>query len=185
MTTATATRGETLADLVEQLGDIPLSRIRMTPLPGSATEADLLEAEGRYHSLFELVDGVLVEKAMGYRESILACFLIRVLGAFVDPRNLGVISGEAGMVRLFPGMVRGPDVAFDIVCINGQFRPCPPVSSPNADVFSYRARILQATHDGDPTVRISDIRRITLVVKDGVVYDPAKLYEEIGVKPAV
>ncbi|MFL6237246.1 MAG: amidohydrolase family protein [Thermoanaerobaculia bacterium] len=39
--------------------------------------------------------------------------------------------------------------------------------------------------DGDPTVRISDIRRVTLVVKDGVVYDPAKLYKEIGVKPAV
>jgi hypothetical protein len=39
--------------------------------------------------------------------------------------------------------------------------------------------------DGDPTVRISDIRRVTLVVKDGVVYDPAKLYEEIGIKPAV
>ncbi|HET9211776.1 MAG TPA: amidohydrolase family protein [Thermoanaerobaculia bacterium] len=39
--------------------------------------------------------------------------------------------------------------------------------------------------DGDPTVRISDIRRVTLVVKDGVVYDPAKLYAEIGIKPAV
>lgn len=39
--------------------------------------------------------------------------------------------------------------------------------------------------DGDPTVHISDIRRVTLVVKDGVVYDPAKLYEEIGIKPAV
>jgi imidazolonepropionase-like amidohydrolase len=39
--------------------------------------------------------------------------------------------------------------------------------------------------DGDPTVRISDIRRVALVVKDGVVYDPAKLYGAIGVKPAV
>ncbi|HEY2290070.1 MAG TPA: amidohydrolase family protein [Thermoanaerobaculia bacterium] len=39
--------------------------------------------------------------------------------------------------------------------------------------------------DGDPTVHISDIRRVTLVVKDGVVYDPAKLYEAIGVRPAV
>jgi Amidohydrolase family len=39
--------------------------------------------------------------------------------------------------------------------------------------------------DGDPTVRISDIRRVTLVVKDGVVYDPARLYGEIGIKPAV
>lgn len=38
--------------------------------------------------------------------------------------------------------------------------------------------------DGDPTTRISDIRRVVLTVKDGTVYDPAKLYEAIGVKPA-
>ncbi len=39
--------------------------------------------------------------------------------------------------------------------------------------------------DGDPTIHISDIRRVTFVMKDGVVYDPAKLYEEIGIRPAV
>ncbi|HEY7213417.1 MAG TPA: amidohydrolase family protein [Thermoanaerobaculia bacterium] len=39
--------------------------------------------------------------------------------------------------------------------------------------------------DGDPTKNISDIRRVVLTVKDGAVYDPAKLYEVIGVKPAV
>ncbi len=39
--------------------------------------------------------------------------------------------------------------------------------------------------DGDPTRNISDIRRVTLVVKDGVMYDPAKLYRAIGVKPAM
>src|SRR3954453_5827197 len=39
--------------------------------------------------------------------------------------------------------------------------------------------------DRDATARTSDIRRVPLVVKDGVVYVPAKLYEEIGVKPAV
>ena len=39
--------------------------------------------------------------------------------------------------------------------------------------------------DGDPTVRISDIQRVTLTIKDGVVYDPAALYATIGVKPAV
>jgi imidazolonepropionase-like amidohydrolase len=39
--------------------------------------------------------------------------------------------------------------------------------------------------DGDPTARIGDIRRVVLTVKDGVVYDPAKLYEAIGVKPAL
>ena len=39
--------------------------------------------------------------------------------------------------------------------------------------------------DGDPTKNVSDIRRVVLTVKDGATYDPAKLYEAIGVKPAV
>ena len=39
--------------------------------------------------------------------------------------------------------------------------------------------------DGDPTQTISDIRKVVLVVKDGTMYDPAKLYATIGVKPAV
>jgi len=37
--------------------------------------------------------------------------------------------------------------------------------------------------DGDPTADIRDIRRVVLTVKDGVVYDPAKLFGEVGVKP--
>jgi imidazolonepropionase-like amidohydrolase len=37
--------------------------------------------------------------------------------------------------------------------------------------------------DGQPDQKISDIRRVTLTVKGGVVYDPAALYSEIGVKP--
>jgi imidazolonepropionase-like amidohydrolase len=37
--------------------------------------------------------------------------------------------------------------------------------------------------DGDPTTRISDIRRVTLTVKDGVALDPAELYKSIGIKP--
>lgn len=39
--------------------------------------------------------------------------------------------------------------------------------------------------DGDPTADISAIRRVVLTVKDGAVYDPAKLWAEVGVKPAV
>ena len=38
--------------------------------------------------------------------------------------------------------------------------------------------------DGDPTADIKNIRRVVLTVRDGQVYDPAKLYGEIGVKPA-
>jgi Uma2 family endonuclease len=112
MATATATEWETLEELVEQLGDIPLRRIRMKPAPGTATEDDLLMAKQRYHSLFELVDGVLVEKGMGYRESLLAGVLIAALRAFVVPRNLGAVSGADGFLRLFAGLVRAPDVAF-------------------------------------------------------------------------
>jgi hypothetical protein len=37
--------------------------------------------------------------------------------------------------------------------------------------------------DGDPTARISDIRRATTVVKDGTVYQTSTLYQAIGVRP--
>jgi imidazolonepropionase-like amidohydrolase len=37
--------------------------------------------------------------------------------------------------------------------------------------------------EGDPARRISDIRRVSLVVKDGAVYEPAALYRSIGVRP--
>jgi imidazolonepropionase-like amidohydrolase len=37
--------------------------------------------------------------------------------------------------------------------------------------------------DGNPLVNISDIRRVVTVVKDGVVFEPRALYEEVGVKP--
>jgi imidazolonepropionase-like amidohydrolase len=37
--------------------------------------------------------------------------------------------------------------------------------------------------DGDPTANISDIRKTSLVVKDGILYKPAELYGELGVMP--
>lgn len=38
--------------------------------------------------------------------------------------------------------------------------------------------------DGDPTERISDIRRVCTVVKNGTVYQTSALYQAIGVRPA-
>ena len=61
-----------IADLQAHLGDIPAERIRMFPPPGYATEADVLEIEDREDRLCELEDGILVEKPMGWYESILA-----------------------------------------------------------------------------------------------------------------
>ena len=37
--------------------------------------------------------------------------------------------------------------------------------------------------DGDPTKRMSDIRRTSLVIKDGNIYEPSALYKSIGVQP--
>jgi Uma2 family endonuclease len=102
----------TMADLLEQLGGIPPFRVRLRPPPGEATESDVLALHDKENRLFELVDGVLVEKAMGYRESVLALFIARVLDAFVRRANLGIVSGADGMMRLFPKNVRIPDVAY-------------------------------------------------------------------------
>ena len=82
------------------------------PAPGAATEDDVLRANDHGDRLFELVDGVLVEKAMGFRESLLAVYLIRTLDGFVDEHDLGLVTAPDGMMRLAPGLVRIPDVAF-------------------------------------------------------------------------
>jgi Uma2 family endonuclease len=113
MSTATITRPgiETLRDLLKRLGDVPLDRIRIHPPPGTATEADVLVPQGESR-LFELVDGVLVEKAMGYYESVVAAFLIHLIQSFLDIHNLGIVAGESGTLRLAPGLVRIPDVSF-------------------------------------------------------------------------
>jgi Uma2 family endonuclease len=113
MATLTSAPPETLAELQDRLGNVPLERIRFRPYPGTATEADVLAALGEPRKrLCELIEGVLVEKAMGYRESGLAGFLLGLLNAFVIPHNLGIVTGADGTVRLMPGLVRIPDVAF-------------------------------------------------------------------------
>ncbi len=108
----TAAPVATLADVLAQLGDIAPSRVRFPPALGTATEQDVLEVQAREDRLCELVDGVLVEKVMGFRESYLAGVLLRALSTFEQPRNLGLVTGADGMMRLAPGLVRIPDVAF-------------------------------------------------------------------------
>jgi Uma2 family endonuclease len=114
MTTLEAAREAipTVADLLERLGGVSPDRILMKPPPGTATEADLIRAVDHDDRPCELVDGVLVEKAMSFRESLLMTLLASLIRAFVDPRNLGLVTGSDAMIRLFPGLVRLPDVAF-------------------------------------------------------------------------
>jgi Uma2 family endonuclease len=100
---------ETFADLHRRLGGIPLERIRMRPAPGTATEEDLLRAP---KPICELVDSVLVEKAMGNRESLLGLYIGSLIRAFADEQDLGVVLGEAGHLRLAGGQLRAPDATF-------------------------------------------------------------------------
>lgn len=103
---------DSLGDLLARLGGISPFRVRLHPAPGSATVHDVIALKARENRLFELIDGTLVEKGMGYRESVLALAIASALRAFVVPRKLGLVSGPDGMIRLLPGLVRIPDVAF-------------------------------------------------------------------------
>jgi Uma2 family endonuclease len=110
--TAAKPKFATVADLVRRLGDIPHERIRLDPSPGTATVRDLIRRMNRDDTLYELVDGTLVEKAMGYRESEMAVELSRLIGNHNADADLGILTGADGTMRLMKGLVRVPDVAF-------------------------------------------------------------------------
>jgi Uma2 family endonuclease len=100
---------ETVADLVDRLGGIPLKRIRTKPPLGTATVADL-EKSGK--PICELIDGTLVEKAMGNAESMWGGHIFGLIWAYVTPRDLGVVLGEAGRLWVGDDQLRAPDVTF-------------------------------------------------------------------------
>ena len=103
----------TLDSLRAELGDIPGWRILLRPPPGTATEADVLRLlDSPRKRICELIDGTLVEKAMGFRESIVGASLASRLTVFVDERDLGFVSGSDGTLKLESGRIRIPDVAF-------------------------------------------------------------------------
>ncbi|MDB5352101.1 MAG: hypothetical protein JWN86_3348 [Planctomycetota bacterium] len=104
--------GETIADLLARLGDVPASRVRLFPYPGTATEQDVIAIEAREKRLFELIDGTLVEKVMGFSESRCAAELIMDLGLYLRTNDIGLIAGADGMLRLKFRRVRIPDVSF-------------------------------------------------------------------------
>jgi len=104
---------ETFAELWHQLGDVPLERIPMLPYPGTATVKDVASAlEAANKRLFELVDGVLVEKAMGFIESFLANRLSYRISIYLSTNNLGILVGADGAMEIMVDLVRIPDLSF-------------------------------------------------------------------------
>jgi hypothetical protein len=62
----------TVAELASRIGDVPLWRIQTDPLPGTGTESDVERVRCERGALCELIDGVLVEKAVSYETAFLA-----------------------------------------------------------------------------------------------------------------
>jgi hypothetical protein len=72
----------TMADLQDHVGGVPPERIRVVPPPGYATEEDVIEIAAQQGRLCELEDGVLVEKPMGWYESMVAGFILTKFNVF-------------------------------------------------------------------------------------------------------
>ncbi len=102
----------TVADLHRKFGPIPFERIRQNPPPGRGTVADVERIHDHENRLYELVDGILLEKTMGYEESCIAMNLGRLIGNFVIPQALGLVAGPDGTIQLDLDLVRIPDVSF-------------------------------------------------------------------------
>ncbi len=120
---------ESLAELLHRLGDVPLERVLARPAPGTATPADVLRlCDGEPKRLCELVDGVLVEKARGQRESRIGISLACALGNYLNQNNLGVLTGADGPHHLSESQVRFPDISFI------PWSHIPPDAAPNTPV---------------------------------------------------
>ncbi len=102
----------TVVELAARVGPVPFYRVRTDPSPGTATEEDVLRIQCEEDRICELIDGVLVEKAVSDQTAGLASEIVRMLGNVVVPGRLGWIRGPDGFVRLFGTQLRAPDVSF-------------------------------------------------------------------------
>lgn len=101
-----------VGQLLDLLGGISPDRVRLTPVPGTATKRDVIripDSRGRHH---ELIDGTLVEKAMGAPEGFLVLELSHALQSFLDTHDLGFLYAPDALIEILPNQVRSPDLCF-------------------------------------------------------------------------
>jgi Uma2 family endonuclease len=126
--TSTIARFENMGEVLDRLGGISPSRVRMRPLPGTATEKDLLKLCDHTGVICELVDGILVEKVMDYAEGSLGTWISYLLQCYLDEHDLGNLAGADGFLRLMNKLVRAPDVSFVLwEKLPGRFKPKKPI----------------------------------------------------------
>ncbi len=102
----------TMAQILRRLGDVSHARILWSPIPGTATIDDFLKVNRRSKRGYELVEGTLVRKPMGWKESAWTSFLTEKMNPLIRSGNLGFLTGEQGPYLLGTSQVRMPDVAF-------------------------------------------------------------------------
>jgi Uma2 family endonuclease len=105
-------RFPTFADVLARVGGVPPERVLTTPAPGTATPADLLDPAVVRGRACELVDGILVEKAMGSHADGIGAWLLVQICNFASLQNLGKVFGAQGGFEAGGLTVRMPDASF-------------------------------------------------------------------------
>ena len=164
--------------------------IRKADPPAGFTPDDLLSM-GSDGKGFELVDGQLVEKAMGIESSAVNRRVSKYLGNFADEYRLGeVLESEAGY-QCFdhdPNRVRKPDVSFVRKerlpaegLPEGWFRIAPDIAvqvvSPNDIAYDLEEKLADYRSAGVPLIWVVYPNRRTVQVYAGGSEVPAVLHE--------
>lgn len=102
----------TIRVLLDNVGDIPLSRIRTLSNNGEEPLETIVNLEAKEDRLYELINGVLVEKVMGFLEGQIATFIASYLTIYVEKNDLGIVAGADGLMQIRTGQVRIPDVSY-------------------------------------------------------------------------
>jgi len=105
-------RFRTFAEVLARLGDVSPERVLSFPAPGTGTPDDLLNPEIVSDRAYELVDGILVEKAMGSKADGIGAWLLVQIFNFASLQNLGKLFGSQGGFVAGGLTVRMPDVSF-------------------------------------------------------------------------
>jgi hypothetical protein len=80
----------TVADLFEQLGQVPPDRVRLVPTPGTATEQDVLD----------LIDHA--ELTSNRRRSFCSCrYVATALSNFGNVKAASIVSSISGIIAIF------------------------------------------------------------------------------------
>jgi len=109
LTSMARRRFANFAEYWHSIGSVPLVRILLAAPFGLAMESDVLWLIAQHRRYCELIDGTLVEKAVGSFEELIASMLLTSLNAFVQAKGLGIAVGSSCIIR---DQLRMPDVSF-------------------------------------------------------------------------